>query len=119
MAKHSKSETNFRQLLLISFVSIISIIVTLAFSGKIFKDEYEFYQNERAPFYNGILLNKNTGQTWMIGEIPNERVLNTTPHKPINDNRTTKSKGKAFEGIDLYEKPPIKDNPFFDVDLAK
>ena len=39
MTKHSKSETNFRQLLLISFVSIISIIVTLAFSGKIFKDE--------------------------------------------------------------------------------
>ena len=75
MAKHSKSETNFRQLLLISFVSIISIIVTLAFSGKIFKDEYEFYQNERAPFYSGILLNKNTRQTWMIGEIPNIMTL--------------------------------------------
>ena len=88
MTKHSKSETNFRQFLLISFVVIISILGTLAFSGKIFKDEYELYHNSNAPAYSGVLLNKNTGQTWMLGTIPSEMILNTTPYKPLDDNNS-------------------------------
>ena len=83
MTKHSKSETDFRQFLLITFVAIISILGTLAFSGKLFQDEYELYQSSNSPTYSGILLNKNTGQTWMIGSIPSEKALNTTPYKPL------------------------------------
>ena len=71
MTKHSKSETDFRQFLLITLVAIISILGTLwssnAFSGKIFQDEYELYQSDGATSKSGILLNTKTGDAWWLG----------------------------------------------------
>ena len=68
MTKHSKSETDSRQFLLLTLVVIISILGTLAFSGKIFQeDEYELYQSDGATSKSGILLNTKTGDAWWLG----------------------------------------------------